>query len=719
VFLPCDHCGLPVGAGGHRRALAGAERAFCCLGCSIAFRLAGRGGAGGSEAALHLARIGLGFVLSAMVMLIQAVHYVDPVSAADPLFQRFSPLAQWIATTPVLLFLGVPYLWNAGQALRGGRLGTDLLIALGLFAGYGASTITLLQGRSEPLFFDTVTGLATLIAVGRWLEATAKERATSGLRAFLSGAARPARRLNGDAEEQATGADLQAGDRVRVLPGERLPADGLVVEGRALVDEAALTGEPLPRAVAPGDAVRSPCIPTDGPLVVEVTAAAEGTLLAEIGRVLERARAQRAPVERLADRISAVFVPAIVLLAGAIFALTLRDGGEPGEAMVHALAVLVVACPCALAIATPLAVTAALGRLAERGILVRTGSALAELPRVRIVAFDKTGTLTQGRPEVERIAAQPGFTEPDVLAWAASLEQGSEHALARGVTAAARTRGVALRSAREVHVVPGRGVEGWVAGPDGLEQPVRVGSAAWLGADPAAGQVAIEVAGRRAGSLALSDALRPSAREAVRGLLAMGVEVRILSGDTPEAARAVAVRLGLDPGAAQGGLLPDAKVARVRALSEEARRRGGAAAFVGDGLNDAPALAAADLSIAVGGGTDLAREAAAVTLLGDDLARLPGLLAAARRTRRAAAWNLFWAFGYNAAAVTWAVLGRPAPVLGALAMVLSSLFVIATSARLRAGLPDLFEPDATALPPQPPAPSAPSGAKHPARTPAG
>jgi Cu+-exporting ATPase len=225
-----------------------------------------------------------------------------------------------------------------------------------------------------------------------------------------------------------------------------------------------------------------------------------------------------------------------------------------------------------------------------------------------------------------------------------------------------------------------------------------VGSAAWLGADPADGQVAVAVGGRLAGSLRLTDALRPSGPPAVRALADAGVTVRILSGDTAEAARAVATRLGLPADAAEGGLLPDDKVARVRVLAAEARARGGAAAFVGDGLNDAPALAAADLGIAVGSGTDLARETAAVSLLGDDLARLPGLLAAARKTRAAAAWNLFWAFGYNAAAVTWAVVGHPAPVLGALAMVLSSVFVIATSARLRARLPDLLAPEGSASP---------------------
>ncbi len=657
---------------------------------------------GSSEASVYLARIGLGFVLSALVMLIQWVHYVDPKAAEDPGFREFSPWAQVVAATPVLLVLGLPYLWAALLGLRAGRLGTDLLIALGLFAGYGASLVTLARGEHEPLFLDTVTSLATLIAVGRWLEARTKERATSGLRAFLSGAARPARRLRVGLEPEEVAADaLLAGEHVRVLSGERIPADGRVLEGRALVDEAALTGEPLPRAVGPGDLVRAPCVPLDGPLTLEVTAAGEGTLLAEVGRVLARARAERAPLERLADRLSAVFVPAILLLAGWVLWRDLGSGMGAGQALVGALAVLVVACPCALGIATPLAVTAALGRLAERGILVRSGAALGELPRVTLVVFDKTGTLTEGRPEVRAITVKAGESADHVLRLAASLEAVSEHALARGIVAAARARGLAPWPARDVRVEPGRGILGRVATPEG-EVEVAVGSPAWLGEEPGSAQVAVRVGGRgeggaggrMLGTLTLEDRPRASARAALAALAAEGATLRVLSGDTQAAASSLAERLGLPAAAAEGGLLPGAKVERLRALSLEVHAAGGAVAFVGDGLNDAPALAAADLGIAVGSGTDLARETASVSLLGDDLTRLAGLLKAARRTRAAVRWNLFWAFAYNVAAVSWAVLAHPAPVLGALAMVVSSLFVIGTSIRLRARLPEDLNPGA-------------------------
>jgi heavy metal translocating P-type ATPase len=667
----------------------GEERLYCCLGCSVAARIAGRAGAGGAgPSAVFLARIGLGFVLSMIVMMIQLVEYFDPEAAADETYRAFSPWAQWVATTPIVLFLGVPLLWGALAALRAGRVGADLLIGLGVLAGYVASTVVMLRGDSEPLWFDTVAGLATLVAVGRWMEASAKEKATEGLRAFLSSARRPARRLVGEGDqpprEEAVFADaLRVGDRLRVLPGERLPADGVVRSGRALLDEAALTGEPLPRPVGPGDRVRGPAVPTDGALEVEVTAVGEETLLAQIGRVLARARADRSPAERLADRVSAVFVPLVLLLAVGSGAWRLLQGAGAEVAVLHGLAVLVVACPCALGIATPLAVTAALGRLAERGILVRSGAALAELPRVGTALFDKTGTLTEGRFRVASVA--PAERAEEVLALAASLEQASEHPVARSLVDAARERGLVLGRCVESRVVPGRGIEG-VVERGGAPARVRVGSGAWTGRTTERDEVVVERDGEALGRVRLADTLRPSARPALEGLARLGVRVEVLSGDDPRNVAALLAELGLSSEAGRGALLPDEKVAAVRERTERAGE--GAVAFVGDGINDAPALAAADLGIAVGSGTDLARESAAVSLLGDDLTRLPGLLRAAARTRRAVAGNLAWAFLYNVVAVSLCVATDVPPVAAALAMVASSLSVVLNTVRLRNRLPD-------------------------------
>ena len=695
----CDHCGLPAGRARHERLLDGALRRFCCVGCGIAWRLGrGAGGEGGSESASFLARVGLGVVGSMLVMLVAWVPYLDPSAATDE-YRRFAPWATLAAATPVVLVLGVPYLWNAVAGLRRGRVGADLLVGLGIAAAFVASVVSLAAGRPDALYLDTAAGLATLVTVGRWIEASAKEHAARRLRELLSDAERPAQRLAPGAgiadpgrPERVRASALAVGDRVLVRPGERVPADGVVEEGRALLDEAALTGEPLPRAVAPGAAVAAPAIPTDGPLVVRTTAVGGDTRLGAVAAVLAKARAERTPVERLADRASAAFVPAVVVVAAFVLVRALLGGEDAAAASLHALSVLVIACPCALGIAVPLAVTAALGRLAERGVLVRSGLALAGLPRVRVVAFDKTGTLTEGRPDVERVETVGGATPQAVLALAAAVEASSEHAIARSLVAAARRERVEVPRALDVHVVAGRGVEGTVLRADGATTRVRVGSAAWIGGDDDGGRtttVIVEADGAAVGRVRLSDRLRRDARAAVDGLRREGLSLAILSGDAEGAVAEAARALDVAAPDARAGCLPAEKV---EAVAELRRRHAGPVAFVGDGLNDAPALAAADLGIAVGSGTDLARETADVSLLGEDLTRLPGVFRVARRTRRAALLNLFWAFVYNAVGVVWAVVAPMPPVFAALAMVVSSLCVIAASAHLRSVLPDDLAP---------------------------
>ena len=474
----CEHCGLPAPAHGPQRRVDQAVLRFCCLGCSVASRFAGpsqRGGGGVSAAVL--ARLALGVLFTMLVMLLQVVHYVDPAATSDPTFARIAPWVQALATLPVLLLLGVPIFWHAFEGLRRGRWGVDALVGIALLAGYIASLVTVLRGRSGPLYFDTVAGLATLMTLGRWLEASAKRQATQGLRAFLSASGRVARRMVSrdappEADEHVSAEDLAAGAIVRVLPGMQVPADGHVIEGHALMDEAALTGESQPRPVHPGAAVRAPTLPLDGPLVVQIDAVGGDTLLARIAATLQAAQASKAPLERLADRVATVFVPAVVVLALGVLAYDLAQGHPVDSAVLHALSVLVVACPCALGIATPLAVSTALGRLAERGVLVRTGEALAELPRVRRIAFDKTGTLTTGRTRLAGIEVEAPWRREDVLAVAAAVEAGSEHPLARGIRdAAARQAAGDELIAEAVEVVAGRG--GARQGDMGRDVPPR------------------------------------------------------------------------------------------------------------------------------------------------------------------------------------------------------------------------------------------------------
>jgi Cu+-exporting ATPase len=438
--------------------------------------------------------------------------------------------------------------------------------------------------------------------------------------------------------------------------------------------------------VAPGDGVAAPVIATDGALVVRITALGADTRLGAVADVLVRARAERSPLERLAERLSAVFVPLVIAIAAFVLVRDRAAGASFAAASLRALAVLVVACPCALAIATPLAITTAMGRLAERGILVRSGEALGGLPRVRVVAFDKTGTLTEGRPRVSAIEALGRGDEARALACAAAVEASSEHGLARAIGRAASERALAALPATDVRVTPGLGVEGRVEGI-----VVRVGRGSFVvpqggGAAAIAGRATealVSLDGRLALRLTFDDRVRASAPAAVRALTAEGIVSHVISGDGLEPTRGVARALDIPDERAHGGCLPAAKVEEVRRLRAAAR---GPVAFVGDGLNDAPALAAADLSVAVGSGTDLARETADVSLLGDDLGRLAGLFRAARRTRRAVRWNLFWAFAYNVVGVGFAAIGRLPPIFAALAMVVSSLFVVGNSVRLRSAL---------------------------------
>ena len=692
----CAHCGLPVSAGRHDRVVDGVARSFCCLGCGIASRLTGPASeAGGGPAAAFLARVGLGVVLSMIVMLISWVPYIEPGAGESESYRRFAPWATLLAATPVVLILGVPYLWNAVAGLRRGFVGSDVLIGLGIFAAYGASLVGFVTGRHDALWLDTATGLATLVTLGRWLEAGAKERSVRGLRSFLSADERPALRLAPGASLASPGepaavraSDLALDDRVLVRPGARVPADGVVVEGRAYVDEAALTGEPMPRAVAPGDPISAPVVATDGALVVRVTALGGDSRLGAVADVLARARALRSPLERLAERLSAVFVPLVVAIAAFVWVHDRAAGLSIADASLRALSVLVVACPCALAIATPLAVTTAIGRLAERGILVRTGEALGGLPRVRVVAFDKTGTVTEGHPRVASIEPRGGHDADRALAMAAAVEATSEHGLARAISSAARERGVPIPPARDVVVTPGLGVEGVV---DGIR--VRAGRRSFategtatrdaVGPGGRSTEAYVTLDGTPALVLSFADELRPSAAPAIAALHARDVACHLISGDGVAPTLEVAAALGIAPARAHGGCLPAEKVERIRRLRVDSA---GPVVFVGDGLNDAPALAAADLSVAVGSGTDLARETADVSLLGDDLSRIPALLAAARRTRRAVRWNLFWAFAYNVVGVAFAAVGRLPPVFAALAMVVSSLFVVGNSIRLRTAL---------------------------------
>ena len=601
-----------------------------------------------------------------------------------------APWVQFALATPVQFWLGARFYRAGWAALRAGSGNMDVLVALGTSAAWGLSTWMLLRHGAahagHHLYFEASAVIILFILLGRYLEARAKRATGAAIRALLELRPRTARRLGPDGTEQEVGtAALRVGDRVVVRPGERIPADGVVLEGRAGVDESGLTGESRAIEREPGAAVVTGSIALDGRLVIEVRAVGAETVLARVAALVAAAQASRAPVQKLVDRVSAVFVPVVVAIAVLTLIGWLLAGAGAEAALLHAVAVLVIACPCALGLATPAAIMAGTGAAARAGILLRDAEAIERAHGVTLVAFDKTGTLTEGRPRLAALHVAEGVTEAEALALAAALQAGSEHPLARAVLA--RFGDAPLPAVEAFRALPGRGVSGMVGGrtlllgsPRALQDSgappgalaARAEAEAALGRTPA-WLVETAPAPRVLALLAFEDAEKPGAAAAIAGLRRLGVRAAMISGDSAAAAGAVAARLGLDDVAAE--VLPAGKAERVAAWQAEGAR----VAMVGDGVNDAPALAAAGLGIAMGTGTDVAMQAAGVTLLRGDPALVPAALEVMRRTLRKIRQNLAWAFAYNLLGVPLAAFGFLSPVLAGAAMALSSVSVLANA----------------------------------------
>lgn len=618
---------------------------------------------------------------------------------------------QFALATPVQFLLGARFYRAGWHALRAGTGNMDLLVAVGTSAGWGLSVwlwMTAGAGRMPHLYFEASAVVITLVLLGKWLEARAKHQATAAIRALHALRPETARLLGEDGETDVPVAEIMVGDRVAVRPGERLPVDGVLLEGRTQVDESMLTGEPLPVAKAPGAKLTGGSINGDGRIVLAVRAVGTETVLSRIIRLVEDAQAAKAPIQRLVDRVSAVFVPVVLAIA----LLTLlgwwwAGAGQPGAAeaaVIHAVAVLVIACPCALGLATPAAIMAGTGVAARHGILIKDAQALELAHRVDTVLFDKTGTLTAGRPRLaafesrEQPAAGPadGAQDdgPPLLSVAASLQGGSEHPLAHAVVAAARQRGLAVAAPQAVRAVAGRGIEGEVGG-----RSYALGSLRWmaeLGVDLAPWRARAEALQREgatvsmlarrtaqgAAGLALlgfGDEPKPGAAQMLAELKRRGLRTVMISGDSQAAAQAMARRLGLAPAEVEAEVLPADKAAHVARLRQGAH----VVAMVGDGVNDAPALAAADVGMAMGDGTDVAMQAAGITLMRGDPALVAAALDISRRTVLKIRQNLFWAFIYNVLGIPLAVLGYLSPVVAGAAMALSSVSVMANALLLR------------------------------------
>ncbi len=593
---------------------------------------------------------------------------------------------QLAIATAMLGWFG-PRFWRAAWGAVRDRTGNmDLLVTLGTGAAYLLSIwVPWRHGAAHAdghgQYFEAAVVVLYFVLLGKWLEARAKRGTGAAIRALLALRPRTAQRLEPDGtEREVTAAALAVGDRVVVRPGERIPVDATVESGEAAVDESALTGESRAAEKQPGAQVATGTVVLDGRLVLRATAVGADTTLARVAALVAAAQASRAPVQKLVDRVSAIFVPVVVGLALLTLVGWLLATGDVEAAILHAVAVLVIACPCALGLATPAAIMAGTGAAARAGILLRDAEAIERANSVDLVAFDKTGTLTEGKPRLAALHPAADMPAEQALALAAALQAGSEHPLAKAVLAA---HGAAPAAAESFRALPGRGVEGAVDG-----RRLALGSPRLLadtGAEPGALATATaeEAAqgrslawlvdatkGRALALLAFEDAPKPRAAEAVAALGGMGVEVAMLSGDIAPAARAAAQRLGIGRVAAE--ILPDGKAAQVAAWRGEGKR----VAMVGDGVNDAPALAAADLGIAMGTGTDVAIAAAGITLMRGDPGLVPAALEVTRRTYGKVKGNLAWAFAYNLVGLPLAALGYLSPALAGLAMAMSSVSVV-------------------------------------------
>jgi len=652
-------------------------------------------------------RFWFGLVLTAPVFVLDMGAHL--FGFMPPWGDRANAFVQLALASPVVLWAGWPFFQRGWASILARSLNMFTLIALGTGAAYLYSLVASLapdllpasfKGHhgQAPVYFEAAAVITVLVLLGQVLELRARERTGGAIRALLDLAPRTARRIGADGQDTEVGIDaILVGDQLRVRPGEKIPVDGVVLEGRGHVDEAMVTGESMPVLKEPGSLLVGGAINKSGGFVMQAQRVGRDTLLSRIVAMVAQAQRSRAPIQRLADRVSAWFVPIVLGAAVLAFAAWALVGPEPrlANALVAAVGVLIIACPCALGLATPMSIMVGVGRGAQAGILLKDAQALERLERIDVLVVDKTGTLTEGRPVLSAIEAV-GLEEGELLRLAASLERGSEHPLGRAILEAAEARKLSLAEVAGFDSPVGRGVTGLVesrrvaigAEPYMTDLAIKVGDLASR-ADTLRGEgatvVFMALDGVAVGLLAIKDPIRPSSRAAIKGLKDQGVRVLMMTGDNKVTAMAVARALGIDE--VEAGVLPDRKAHVVERLKAE----GASVAMAGDGVNDAPALAAADVGIAMGGGADVAMEAAGVTLLNGDLMGVVRARSLSRAVMRNIRQNLAFAFAYNAAGVPIAAgVLYPAfgltltPQLAALAMALSSVSVIGNALRLRA-----------------------------------
>lgn len=702
----CAHCGLTLRGAGTIRAVNEHQKSFCCSGCAFVYQLAGGGEDGDSSESALLVMLAIGIVLSGFIMTFSWVLYLEP-DLPTPLRVQLQFILLGLAT-PVVLGIGYPYFRMAAQEIPRARLSMSTLIALGTLAAYVESArISVRHGQH--VYYDTASMVIVLVTLGKYLQARARARMARAMRTLAHAAPARARRVKSAEEDFVSVEDLRVGDILRAVPAEKIAVDGTILQGRTTLDESILTGESMPVSRGPGDRVLQGSMNLDGAILYRAVQVGEGTLRAQIEKISVQTLSARLPLQPLVDRVSAWFVGAILVVAALVLGYYSLLEHLPLAGFMNALAVLVVACPCALGIATPMATFVALQRSAREGVLIRAPENLERMSAIDTVVFDKTGTLTEGKPRVTEVlsAALPDqvkpVSPPALLQIAASLENSSEHHFGRAIVEEFKTRGGFLLPVTGFINHPGEGIEGTivlapedvfslVAGETEKTLHVFLGTAAWLArrgfpmpenlrqSDQSVSfESSVFLAWNQTirGAIRLQDRLRPNARKVIARCRKQGLEVHLVSGDRKTSTRQVAEALDIQHWSAEK--LPLQKVAYIEALQSNRSRK---VAMVGDGLNDAPALAKADIGIAHQIGTDLTKEAADVHILADDLTLVPWSFKLARKTFRHIQQNLVWAFVYNGIAIALAATGYLKPVLAAAAMLISSLLVVGNSLRL-------------------------------------
>ena len=636
----------------------------------------------------------LAAALSAPLLLAMVGHLLGASGALWAVLG--SGFVQWALATPVQIVSGGHFYLDGYRSLRGGSANMSVLVALGTSAAYGFSVVALLFPAAgiHGLYFETSAVLITLILLGKLLEARAKRRTSQAIRALMELGAKTARVVRDGEELVVPVGEVRIDDEVLVRPGEKIPVDGEVVSGESSVDESMLTGESLPRDRGPGEPVFGATLNGQGSLRVRATKVGRQTALAQIVRIVKEAQASKAPVQRLADAVSAVFVPVVVGIAAVTFLVWWLAAGDLTGALVAMTAVLVIACPCALGLATPTAIMVGTGVGASRGILFKGAEALENARRLEVVVLDKTGTLTRGEPRLTDVVPAHGVDESLLLGQLASAESDSEHPLARAIVAGARERGLELARPARFEALGGRGLVAEVAGQELVagtrallaERGVETAplEAEWARLEEQGKTVfGVALGGDLAGLVAVADTLKEGAAEAVAALRRLGLQVKMLTGDNRRTARAIAREAGIDEADVLAEVLPAEKADAVRRLQQGEGGARRVVAMVGDGINDAPALAAADLGLAMGYGTDVAIETADVTLMQGDLRAVAGAIRLSRATIHKIKQNLFWALFYNAAGIPLAALGLLSPILAGAAMALSSVSVVSNALLLK------------------------------------